>query len=138
MYNVHANFTFDTALVVKATGLIAASEAGSILDLGEGLFDGFLVVDLTAVEVANGDETYAVSMEGSTVAAMDSESVALATKQFGVAVAPMDDNLTALGRYVIPFRNEDGGEVQRYVRLYTLVAGTIATGINFSAFLAKR
>tara|TARA_R110000772_G_scaffold268452_1_gene395598 strand:+ start:34496 stop:34915 length:420 start_codon:yes stop_codon:yes gene_type:complete len=137
-YNQFGRFTEDTDLAMKAAGLVAASANGSIVDLGEGLFDGFLVVDLTAVEVASGDEKYTITVEGSTVAAMSSASVGLGSKVFGVATDPMDDNLTALGRYVIPFRNEENGEIQRYVRLRTVVAGTIATGINYSAFLAKR
>jgi hypothetical protein len=50
----------------------------------------------------------------------------------------MDGALSTAGRYVIPVRNEEGGTIYRYVRLSTLIAGNIATGINFSAFLAKR
>jgi hypothetical protein len=68
---------------------------------------------------------------------MDSGSVCLAKKVFGNLVVPMDAALSTSGRYVIPFRNEEGGTTYRYVRLSTLVAGTVATGINFSAFIAK-
>lgn len=138
MANLYAQYTYDTALSAKAAGLIAASADGSIIDLGAGLVDGFLVIDLTACEIASGDERYTVSLEGSNVAAMDSGSVCLAKKVFGNLVVPMDASLSTAGRYVIPFRNEEGGSTFRYVRLSTLIAGTIATGINFSAFLAKR
>lgn len=138
MANLHSKFTYDTALVAKTAGLLAASADGTIIDLGDGLVDGFLVIDLTACEIASGNEIYTVSLEGSDAAAMDSGSVCLAKKVFGNLVVPMDAALSASGRYVVPFRNEEGGETFRYVRLSTLVAGTIATGINFSAFLAKR
>ena len=138
MANLYSQFTYDTALVAKTAGLLAASADGTIIDLGDGLVDGFLVIDLTACEIATGDERYTVSLEGSDVAAMTSGSVCLAKKVFGNLVVPMDAALSASGRYVIPFCNEEGGETFRYVRLSTLVAGTIATGINFSAFLAKR
>lgn len=138
MANLYSQFTYDTALVAKTAGLLAASADGTIIDLGDGLVDGFLVIDLTACEIASGNEIYTVSLEGSDVAAMDSGSVCLAKKVFGNLVVPMDAALSASGRYVVPFRNEEGGETFRYVRLSTLVAGTIATGINFSAFLAKR
>lgn len=138
MGNLHSQFTYDDALELKAAGLVAASADGSIVDLGAGLVDGFLVVDMTACEIASGDERYTISLEGSNVAAMTSGSVCLAKKVFGNLVVPMDAALSASGRYVIPFRNEEGGTTFRYVRLSTLVAGTIATGINFSAFLAKR
>ena len=134
----YSQFIYDSDLEMKAAGLLDASADGDILDLGEGIVDGFLVVDLSACEVATGDEIYTVSIEGSAVAAMSSGSVCLGKKVFGNLVVPMDAALSAAGRYVIPFRNEEGGTVVRYVRLSTLIAGTIATGINFSAFIAKR
>lgn len=138
MANLYAQYTYDTALSAKAAGLLATSTDGSIIDLGAGLVDGFLVIDLTACEVASGDERYTVSLEGSNASDMASGSVCLAKKVFGNLVVPMDAALSASGRYVIPFRNEEGGSTFRYVRLSTLIAGTIATGINFSAFIAKR
>lgn len=137
MANQYSQFTFDADLELKAAGLLAASADGDIIDLGAGLVDAYLVIDLTACEVASGNEIYTVSLEGSTVAAMTSTSVCLAKKVFGNLVVPMDAALSASGRYVIPFRNEEGGTLYRYVRLSTLIAGTIATGINFSAFIAK-
>ena len=138
MANLYSQFAYDDALEMKAAGLLAASADGDILDLGAGLVDGFLVIDMSACEVATGNEIYTVSLEGSTVAAMTSASVCLAKKVFGNLVVPMDAALSAAGRYVIPFRNEEGGSTFRYVRLSTLIAGTIATGINFSAFITKR
>lgn len=138
MANLYSQYTYDTELSLKSAGLVAASADGSILDIGEGLVDGFLVIDVSAVEIASGDERYTISLEGSNVAAMDSGSVCLAKKVFGNLVVPMDAALSASGRYVVPFRNEEGGTTFRYVRLSTLVAGTVATGINFAAFVAKR
>ncbi len=41
------------------------------------------------------------------------------------------------GRYQVPFRTEKNGTVWPYVRIYTEVAGTIATGLNFSAYLSN-
>ena len=138
MANLYSQFTYDDALELKAAGLVDASTDGSIVDLGAGLVDGFLVIDMSACEVADGNEIYTVSLEGSNVAATNSGSVCLAKKVFGNLVVPMDAALSADGRYVVPFRNEEGGTVYRYVRISTLVAGTVATGINFSAFIAKR
>ena len=136
MGNLYSQFTYDGDLELKAAGLVAASADGAILDLGAGLVDGYLVFDVSAVEVASGDEIYTISLEGSTVAAMTSTSVCLAKKVFGNLVVPMDAALSAAGRYVVPFRNEENGTIYRYVRLSTLVAGAIATGINFACFIA--
>jgi len=134
----HSRFTYDASLSLKSAGLVAASAAEStILDIGAGLVDGLLVLDVTALEVASTDEIYTVCLEGSNVAAMSSGSVCLARIELGNAGAPADAD-TATGRFVVPFRNEQNGELFRYVRIYTKVAGTVATGINFSAFIAKR
>lgn len=134
---IYSNFTYDDANELKAAGLVAATTTETtILDLGDGLLDGYLVLDVSAVEVATGDEKYTVHLEGSSVAAMTSGSVTLANIPLGNATAPADA-ATGTGRFVVPFRNEQNGTLYRYVRIYTLVAGTIATGINFTAFIAK-
>jgi len=136
--SLYSRKTYDHATLLKAAGLVAASAAGSvILDLGDGLMEADLIIDISALEVATGDEIYTVSLEGSAVAAMTSGSVTLAEKQFGNVPAPADAD-TATGRHVIPIRNELNGTLYRYVRIYTLVAGDVATGINYSAFLAKK
>ncbi len=137
MANLYNQFTYDNALALKAAGLVAASADGSILDVGAGFVKGYLVFDVSAIEVASADERYTISLEGSNVAAMTSGSVCLAKKVFGNLVVPMDGALSAAGRYVVPFTNEEAGTTYRYLRLSTLVAGTIATGINFACFIAK-
>jgi len=137
MANIYSQFTYDNALSLKDAGLVAATTTEStILDLGAGLVDGYLILDVSAVEVASGDEKYTVHLEGSNVAAMTSGSVTLANIPLGNLTAPADA-ATGTGRFVVPFRNEQNGTAYRYVRIYTLVAGTIATGINFAAFVAK-
>jgi hypothetical protein len=137
MANLYSQFTYDNALLLKAAGLVASTTTEStILDLGSGLVDGYLVLDVSAIEVASNDEIYLVCLEGSNVAAMSSGSVTLAQIELGNATAPADAD-TGTGRFVVPFRNEQNGTIYRYVRIYTEVAGTIATGINFVAFIAK-
>lgn len=138
MANQYSQYTFDADLELKTAGALTVSTDGSILDLGEGLVDGFLVFDVTAIEVASGNEIYTVSLEGSNTADMTSGSVCLAKKVFGNLVVPMDAALSAAGRYVLPFRNEENGTTFRYVRLSTLIAGSISTGINFACFIAPR
>ena len=137
MSNLYSQFTYDDALNLKDAGLVAASAAEStILDLGSGFVEGNIVIDVTALEVASTDEIYTIYLEGSNVAAMTSGSVALAQIEMGNASAPADAD-TATGRFTVPFRNEQNGSLYRYVRIYTKVAGTVATGINYSAFIAK-
>lgn len=135
MGTLYSQYTYDNSLLLKSAGLLASSTNGSIVDLGSGFVEGDIVIDLTACEIATGDEKYTISLEASNTADMTTGSVALVSKVFGNLVDPMDAALSTAGRYVIPFRNEEGGTVFRYVRLRTVVAGTIATGINYSAFI---
>jgi len=138
MANLLSQFTYDNALLLRASASLTASADGTILDVGAGLVEGYLVFDVASVEIATGNEIYTISLEGSNVAAMTSGSVCLAKKVFGNLVVPMDGALSAAGRYVVPFRNEEGGTTYRYIRLSNLVAGTIdTTGIVFGAFIAK-
>lgn len=135
---LYSQYTYDDALNLKDAGLVAVSAAEStIVDLGAGFVDGEIVIDVSALEVASTDEIYTICLEGSNVAAMTSGSVTLAMIEMGNAAAPADAD-TATGRHVLPFRNEQNGTVYRYVRIYTRVAGAIATGINYSAFIAKK
>lgn len=136
--SLYSRKTYDHATLLKAAGLVAASAAGSvILDLGDGFMEADLIIDISALEVASNDEIYTIALEGSSVAAMTSGSVTLAEKQFGNVPAPADAD-TAVGRHLVPITNELNGTLYRYVRIYTTVAGAIATGINYSAFLAKK
>jgi hypothetical protein len=137
MANIYSQRTYDNALLLKAAGLVASTTTESvILDLGAGLVDADLVIDVSAIEVATGDEKYTIHLEGSNVAAMSSGSVTLANIPMGNKTDPADA-ATGTGRFIVPFRNEQNGATYRYVRIYTLVAGTVATGINFMAFIAK-
>jgi len=131
----------DSGLVLKAAGLIAASAAvATVLDLGDHPARGDVVVDVTALEIASNDEIYDIVVQGSTVAAFATDTAIRDLASITLCAAEVqrtDSNMdSTTGRYVIPFTNTADGTVYRYIRLYTVVAGTIATGINYSAFLS--
>lgn len=136
--------TMDYSLRLKDAGLVAASAAAQvggvdkIVDMGSARFDGRVIVDVTACEVASGNEKYTVIVQGST-------SSTFATGIWNLAALPLGDSSvsletvdTAATRHQeIAFCNEVNGTVYPYIRLYTEVVGTIATGINYSANLVK-
>ncbi|HEY4713802.1 MAG TPA: hypothetical protein VIH30_06135, partial [Aquirhabdus sp.] len=114
MANIYSQFTYDNALSLKAAGAVTTTTTEStILDLGAGLVDGYLVLDVSAVEVASTDEIYNIILEGSTVLGMATGSVSLARIEMGNATAPADAD-TGVGRFVVPFRNEQNGVTYRY------------------------
>lgn len=140
------NYTFDALLEMTDAGLIASSAAGvvdsvaKVLDVGTARFDGVLMIDITACEADTGNESYRIAIEGSTTSGFSSGTeVELASRVFGDASIHGGDNDTGVGRYELPFSNIDAdGLPYRYIRVYTTIAGTIATGINFTASIAKR
>jgi len=137
MANEYSQYTFDAELLLKDTGALTASADSLILDLGDGIIDQLAVIDVTAIKTSAGDEKYTISVEASNTADMSAGSVAVATKVVGLLTAPMDADATEAGRYVIPFRNEENGNIYRYVRLSVVIAGTLPS-IDFLAFVGTR
>jgi hypothetical protein len=136
-------------MLLKDAGLIAADAAAQVggsakvLDLGVGLVEGDIVIDVSAIEIATGDERYNIIAQFSSSSTFASDVVigailplgdgsTIATA-FGGSGVDVDDGA---GRFVLPFRNERNGVWRRYMRLFTDVTGTIATGINYTAFAA--
>lgn len=145
MANIYSQRTYDASLLLKAAGLVAATGDGSlILDVGAGMVDADLVIDVTALEIDSNNESYEIILQGSPDATFGTAanivplaSITIgdhASTRLGVLTLGADDTV---GRYVMPVRNERNGTTYRYLRLTYVVVGTVATGINFSAWLAK-
>lgn len=138
------NHVFDVNSQLKDAGLVAASAAAQvssadkILDLGLGLVDADLVLDVTAVEVDTGNEKYEIEWQLSNSATFASGNVCACVVKLGDSSVNGSDADSGTGRIVQPVANEFAGTAYRYARLYTRIAGTIATGINYSAFLSPR
>lgn len=141
MANTHFTNTFDAAQQLQDAGLVAADAAGTrILDLGPGIGKryGKVVLDITAIEIGSDDEIYDIFVQGSPDAAfgtvgniVDLAQMSLSAKEVKRSDSDRDDTT---GRRELLFVNtsEDGTPL-RYLRLYILVTGSIATGINFTA-----
>ncbi len=127
--------------ILKDAGLVAADASGQvggsdvIVDLGEGLVKGHIVVDVSAIEIDSDDEVYKISLQGSSSATFASDITDLATVELGANEVIGGDVDSTAGRYRVPFRTEKNGTIYRYARVYCDVAGTVATGINYSARL---
>ena len=144
------SYTFDVDLEMKGAGVIAADAAwlvgGSarVLDVGTGRFCGTCVIDVSEIEIASGDERYDLLIQGSNSATFASDIAILAALPVGdgttigaaFAGSGVDVDDTA-GRYMIRFCNERNNIYYRYIRGFTVVTGAIATGIGFTAFVAK-
>ena len=133
----------DNDFILKDAGLVAADAAGEvdssavIADLGAGLVEGNLIIDVSDIEIADNDEVYKISLQGSSSATFADTIEDLAILILGANEVIGGDQDSAVGRYILPFRTERNGTVYQYVRVYCDVNGTIATGINYTAHLSK-
>lgn len=135
--------TFDSGMEFKDAGLVAASAAAQVdsaakyVDVGTGLFIGKMIIYVSALEIADNDETYDIVVQGSNATAFTAaSSVELAALHLGAKEIKRTDTDKddSTGVFKIYFDNENDGTYYRYIRLYTVVGGTIATGINYTAY----
>lgn len=141
-------FPYDNDLLLKDAGLVAATAAATVagsakvLDLGQARMEGTVVIDVSAIEIASNDEEYDIILQGSTTAGFTADTIQnlaqlnLGAKEVRQGLAGSTVIDSEAGRYEMPFTNEQDDIVYRYVRLVTVVAGSIASGINYKAFIA--
>lgn len=144
-YDLHSkNAIFDALCNLNDGGLITVSTEGKvdasavIFDTGGGRTLGNMVVDVAAIEVDTDDEIYDISLQGSSQSDFASDLADLMILELGYAdVIESDVDRKELARYIVPFTNVFGNVTFRYLRAYCKITGTIATGINYTAFLTK-
>lgn len=140
------NFTLDSAIQMKDAGLVASSAAATVggsakvHDIGAAGYQRFaLVIDVSAVEAATGDENYTILVQGATASSFSTAYTLARTSlgdsaQAGQPIDSLPGRYVVYGDNVINLAGSQTSQVQ-YLRVYTVVAGTIATGINFQAWL---
>lgn len=138
-------YDFDADLILKDAGLVNASAAAQvggsdkILNVGAARMDATVLIDVTAVEIASADEKYDVILQGSNSPSFASGIQNLAQMNFGAtAVRQGGAQNSTTGRYEMPFTNYQDDTVYQYLRLFNVVAGSIASGINYAAFIGKQ
>lgn len=142
------DFTPDINLQLKDAGLVAASaaaqvsSANKILDLwpsGVATFQPLDIwINVSAIEIASNDELYTIYAQVSSSATFASVIYNVGELELGaleVKTATADAD-SVVGTYLLRVHNDVAGTVYRYMRLYTLVSGTIAGGggINYQAW----
>jgi len=141
------DFLFDADLVLEdsldSNGDVAAidgaaSYAGSILavetviDLGDGLVEGYMIVDIDDIEPHGTEELYIIKLQGNNdgdfadATAYDLAQISIGAGEV-LANGTIGTDVGAAGdRFVVPFRNEQNGTVYRYVRCIQVLTGALA------------
>lgn len=134
---------YDPRHELKDAGLVATSQTGTVdglpkvLNLGPEVVEGKMVIDVSALEIESNNELYRIKLQGSAAHDFSSKVEDLAILELGAAEVLGGSQDSEPGRYVVPVSNAKGAYVWPYVRLYTDVSGSIATGIDFSAHLTR-
>ena len=134
---------FDYTHILNDPHSIKADQAGKvggsvvILDLGTGMVEGVMVLDVKAIEIADNDESYKITLQGSNDENFASGIVDLAEITLGAAEVIGGDVDSTVGRCQVPFKTKKAGTIYQYVRAYVDVSGTVVTGISFAARLQK-
>lgn len=147
-YNFDANMLLaDNAAALTATGYAQAAGADGMLDLGgnqgvtpkqQARMDAMLVVDVTALNIATGDEDYRLVTAFSNDPLFGAGNVQQGPSQVlgkGAHLDVPNGVDSVIGRVELPFSNEILGVIYEYVKLYAVVAGTNPS-ISFQAFVA--
>lgn len=130
------SYTYDASQVLKAAGAVTASAAsGSTpINVGAGTYSGVAVIDVTALTVG-ADNVYDIVIQGSDSSTFASGIENLAVLNLGnTAVRAGGAQTSTVGRYELPFTNEQNGNTYAYIRAYTRVAGTTPS-VNYSAYV---
>jgi len=152
----HFSFEVDEALKLKPSGALTASSslqatggaAGLIVDVGEGYVEGYVVVEITALLATAGNavKLFVTGTVSDATFATDTNIMELlATGTIGdVAARETDANGAddaipsgqTVWRLVFPMTNERGGNLCRYLRMYTVI---VSSGtITYSAWFVPR
>jgi hypothetical protein len=136
-------YTFDKELQLKDSYAVTSSAAAQVSSAdkvltftGSAFTRGDVVIDVTALDVASGDEKYTIELQLSDSATFASGVVVAASLPLGDSSTTGNSADTTTGRFVLPATNRYQEYDYLYGRLYTRVAGTSPT-ITYSAYLGK-
>lgn len=131
---------------LTASGYVNSNQAQ--IDLGVGLWEGRLALELSSLDLSSADETYRLFLLASNDQAFGNGNVEiLASQDFAAAsagrllptVAPASNSVPSAGRpstrFVVPVTNKRGDFLFRYLQLYALIGGTTPS-ISLRAWLA--
>jgi len=132
---------FDYDYILKDSGAVTSSGYGTVdseaqvLNLGEGLIRGNVHIEVGAMKMNNNNQLYQIHLMGGDDSDFTNQ-VALASIELGCREVIEGTKDSKLGRYILPFENEQNGVIYPYVRVRHTIGGT-SPSINYVARLEK-
>lgn len=135
--------TFDAATELKDAGAVTASGAANVggsarvVNVGNGIINAVMHIDVDAIDITTGDEGYEIRLQGSSSATFASDVHVIATKRVGDSTTTGESADTGVARYSVPFSNTgDGSTPLPYLRVYHVIAGTTPS-VNYRAWITR-
>lgn len=148
-YSFDANLEFsDNAAAYTASGYLQKGGADGVIDLGgnqgtspvqQARIDAMAIFDVTAIDIASGNETYQLDILLSNDPAFAAANVVCAAGiQLGKGASlrgPVAQADSVIGRVELGFTNQVAGTIYEYMKVY-LTAGGTTPSINIEGFVA--
>jgi len=135
----------DTAAAITSSAAGAVGGSAKVIDFGAETpaadvpeVIGLFIVDISSIDVSDGDESYSIVLEFSDTADFSSGSPVIEEVcriSAGAAAVTRDSAASGAGRLAIPFTNNKKGQPLRYGRVFAVLAGTTPS-IAYNAWLA--
>lgn len=137
-YTFDANLQFsDAAAAYTASGYMQSGGADGVIDLGgnqgtspaqQARIDAMAVFDVTAIDIASGNETYQIDILLSNDPAFAAANVVCGGGiQVGKGASlrgPVAQADSVIGRYELGFTNQVAGTIYEYMKIYLTAGGT--------------
>lgn len=146
-YSFDANLLFSDGLAaLTASGFTQAYGANGILDLGgnqgtspkqQSRIDACAVIDISAIKISAGNETYKILILGSNDPGLATGNVMLGGAEVGKGASSDGINMadSVAGRLELPFCTQVAGTLYEYVGVYLVIGGTLPS-ITLQGFIA--
>ena len=132
-------FNYDHILkdagAVTSSGYGTVDASAKVVNLGDGLVRGNLIIDISAIKISANDEKYEIHLIGGSDETF-TEEVSLGSKELGANENLQGNRDSKLSRVIMAFQNEERGVVYPYVRVRHVISGT-SPSINYIARLEK-
>lgn len=132
-----AELQFKDLVAVTTSGAAQVSGSDKIIDTGGGFFEGDMVIDITAMDVATGDEVYNIHVQGSSSATFSSGLASIIKFECGDATQIASDVDITTGRFILPFNNQVGETIYQYLRVFTTLDAA-SSSITYEANAVQR
>jgi len=133
-YTPDKELHFKDAGAISADGVTQVAAANVIKDVGAGRAEMVMLIDVTAIDIANADEEYNIIVQGSNDSGFASGIENLAMLNLGATAARKGGAQdSTIGRYELPFPTEQDDQPYKYIRCYVDVGGT-SPSIDFTAW----